>query len=181
MSASDKVSRRYEYPVFLRMSVPHPSQEDLDTAERSTPVLIAGFGQRAFNPHTTRCFSQFMACDRCHSVGDPKAPDNAKLLDITHGFGSERFPLKACDVTNDDDSCDPETDHRVYQLDQIQTRDGKPLVVIGHPEPNMSRVLSLEEIEAMRAITVPKDAAISTESSPGAISDPTWPRASNLE
>ena len=60
---------------------------------------IAGFGQRAFNPHTTRRVSQFMACDRCHSVGDPNAPDNATLLDITHGFGSERFPLKACDVT----------------------------------------------------------------------------------
>ncbi|MFP6685311.1 MAG: hypothetical protein VB934_11385, partial [Polyangiaceae bacterium] len=50
---------------------------------------IAGFGQRAINPHTTRRRSPFMACDRCHSVGDPAAPKNEVLLDITHGFGSE--------------------------------------------------------------------------------------------
>ncbi|MDP6943809.1 MAG: hypothetical protein QF464_06625, partial [Myxococcota bacterium] len=43
---------------------------------------IAGFGQRTFNPHTTRRTSQFMACDRCHTKGDPAAPDNEVLLDL---------------------------------------------------------------------------------------------------
>ena len=143
--------------------------------------VVAGFGQRTFNPHTTRRRSQFMACDRCHSVGDPANPDNAILLDITYGFGSKRFPAEACDVTNSDDSCDPATDFTTYQLDAIQTRAGLPLVVVGHPDPSPSRPLSLAEIERMRQIVVPEDPPISTEIPPGAESDDTWPAAQKLE
>jgi hypothetical protein len=144
---------------------------------------IAGFGQRAFNPHTTRRRSQFMACDRCHSVGDPAAPDNAVLLDITFGFGSQRFPQEACDVTVDKPVCDGESGQTTYQLDAIQTREGKPLVVIGHPDPIASRVLSLDEIARMRAVVVPKQSpiGISTPIPKDAITNPNWPFAQRVE
>ena len=142
---------------------------------------MASFGQRAFNPHTTRRKSQFMACDRCHTIGDPANPDNAVLLDITHGFGSERFPQEACDVTNDDESCDPATDWITYMLDAIQTREGEPLVIVGHPDPLESRPLTLEEIEAMRAILVPPDPPYSTPIPADALTNPKWPAAQQVE
>ncbi len=143
---------------------------------------MAGFGQRAFNPHTTRRRSQFMSCDRCHTVGDPAAPDNAVLLDITHGFGSERFPTVACDVSNDDTSCDPETDVMTYQLDAVMTRDGVPLVIVGHPDPIPSRVLTLEEVLRMRQVVVePGDIGITTVIPPNALTDPFWPPTIRVE
>jgi hypothetical protein len=138
---------------------------------------IAGFGQRAFNPHTTRRKSQFMACDRCHSKGDPAAPDNQVLLDLTHGFGTQRFLQEACDVTNQDQSCDPATDWTTYALDAIQTPAGEPLVVVGHPDPLPSRPLTLEEVERMRQVIVPADPPLETAIPPGAATDPAWPRA----
>jgi len=143
--------------------------------------VIPGFGQRAFNPHSTRKRSQFMACDRCHTVGDPAAPDNEVLLDLTHGFGTQRFMFEACDVTNADDSCDPSTDVTTYALDAIQTRAGLPLVTVGHPDPQESRPLSLDEIARMRAVVVPADAEIRTEIPTNAHQDPTWPQAQNVE
>ena len=143
---------------------------------------IAGFGQRAFNPHTTRRRSQFMACDRCHSVGDVNAPSNKVLLDITHGFGSQRYPQVACDVSNDDPSCDPETDVKTYQLDALQTATGLPLVVVGHPDPNESRVLTLQEISRMRQVVVSGDEiGISTPISATALTDPFWPPSQRVE
>lgn len=141
---------------------------------------IAGFGQRAFNPHTTRRRSAFMACDRCHSVGSVDKPENKVLLDITHGFGSERFPQPACDVSNDDDSCGP-GDQVTYQLDRLMTDDGKPLVVVGHPDPHESRVLSLKEVEAMRKVLVPQNPPYSTAIPPNAKTDPTWPAAQRVD
>ena len=117
-----------------------------------------------------------MACDRCHSVGDPASPDNQVLLDITFGFGSQRFPQQACDVTNADDSCDPVTDTKVYQLDRIQTHEGKPEVVVGHPDPIESRPLTLEEIEKMRNVTVPEGAPYKTVIAPDALTNPHWPK-----
>jgi len=143
--------------------------------------VIAGFGQRAFNPHSTRRRSQFMACDRCHSVGDPSAPDNAVLLDLTHGFGTDRFMEEACDVTNADESCDPATDVTTYRLDAIQTRMNENLVVVGHPDPMFSRPLDAEEIMRMRAIVVGPDEEIRTEIPADAATDPWWPRAQNVE
>ena len=144
---------------------------------------IAGFGQRAFNPHTTRRRSQFMACDRCHSVGDPSAPSNEVLLDITHGFGSERFPQEACDVTVPEPVCDGESGQKIYQLDAIQTRDGEPLVVVGHPDPIESRVLTLDEIARMRAVVVPEQSpiGISTPIPADAATNPRWPFAQQVE
>jgi hypothetical protein len=138
---------------------------------------IAGFGQRAFNPHTTRSRSVFMACDRCHTVGNIEAPDNEVLLDITHGFGSQRFPEEACDVTKPEEGCAPDTNRTTYLLDAIQTKDGEPLVVVGHPDPIESRPLTLEEIAKMRAVIVPGDSPehIHTPIPPGAESDPSWP------
>ena len=141
---------------------------------------IAGFGQRTFNPHTTRRRSQFMACDRCHSVGSVEDPENAVLLDITFGFGSQRFPQEACDVTNDDPSCGP-NDQRTYQLDAIQSRDGDPMVVVGHPDPLISRPLSLEEIDRMRQVLVPSWATYRTDIPPDAATDPNFPYAKQYD
>ena len=138
--------------------------------------VIAGFGQRAFNPHTTRRRSQFMACDRCHSVGSADKPTNEVLLDITYGFGSERFPQEGCDVSNEDDSC-LGSDRTVYQLDAIQTRTGEPLVVVGHPDPIESRPLTLEEIGRMREVLVPESPLYSTPIPANALTDRRWPAA----
>jgi hypothetical protein len=140
--------------------------------------VVAGFGQRAFDPHTTRRRSQFMACNRCHSEGDSASPQNAVLLDLSHGFGTMRFPFEACDVTNGDDSCSPETDVTMYPLDAIQTRAGLPLVVAA---PRGARPLSLEEVARMRAVVVPVDTPIRTDIPPGAARDPSWPRAQQVE
>ena len=144
---------------------------------------IAGFGQRAFNPHSTRSRSVFMACDRCHTVGDVESPDNLTLLDITHGFGSQRFMQEGCDVTNEDPSCDRSTDFTTYPLDAIQTKDGEPLVVVGHPDPIESRPLTLDEIDAMRKVVVPGDSPqhIHTPIPEGAGSDPQWPAFQPVE
>lgn len=137
---------------------------------------LPGFGQRAFNPHTTRRRSQFMACDRCHSVGSADKPTNEVLLDITYGFGSERFPQEGCDVSNEDDSC-LGSDRTVYQLDAIQTRTGEPLVVVGHPDPIESRPLTLEEIGRMREVLVPESPLYSTPIPANALTDRRWPAA----
>ncbi len=136
---------------------------------------MAGFGQRAFNPHTTQRLSPFTFCDRCHTVGDPAAPDNAVLLDVSYGFGTQRFPHKACDVSNEDPSCDPETDYITYWLDAIQTREGEPLVVVGHPDPMESRPLNLEEIDRMRQVIVPEEWPYRTEIPDDAATNVNWP------
>jgi len=142
--------------------------------------VMAGFGQRAYNPHTTRSRSQFMACDRCHSAGSVEAPTNAVLLDITHGFGSERFVFSGCDVTNNDESCDELTDFVNYRLDAIQTRDGTPLVIVGHEDPMESRPLTLDEVDAMRSVVADPNFPIKTEITPDAGTDPFWPAAQDL-
>lgn len=135
---------------------------------------IPGFGQRAFNPHTTARKSQFMACDRCHPVGSSTAPSNQVLLDVTWGFGSQRFPHRGCDVTNADPSCNRMTDWTTYQLDAIQTRAGTPLVAVGHDDPVVSRPLTLQEIDRMRAVVIPASRA-KTPVPPDAGADPNWP------
>ncbi len=140
----------------------------------------AGFGQRAFNPHTVRRRSSFMSCDRCHSVGSVEAPTNEALLDITHGFGSDRFIERGCDVSNADDTCDPDTDWTSYRLDAIIDRAGNPLVVVGHPDPQVSRPLSLEEIARMRAIVV-DDSYLPTPIPADARTNPEFPAAQNVE
>jgi hypothetical protein len=115
-------------------------------------VRRPAFGQRPIDPHTTRRQSRFAACERCHAA-EPDAdgaPANEALLDVTHGFGSHRFELSACDVLADP-SCGPDAPSTNYPLDAVIGRDGAPLVVIGHGEV---RPLSLDEIARMRAIEV---------------------------
>ncbi len=108
-------------------------------------------------------------------MGDPAAPDNAVLLDVSYGFGTQRFPHKACDVSNEDPSCDPETDYITYWLDAIQTREGEPLVVVGHPDPMESRPLNLEEIDRMRQVIVPEEWPYRTEIPDDAATNVNWP------
>jgi len=140
-----------------------------------TGRTFAAFGQRPVDPHTTRRVSPYQACDRCHTVGDPAAPDNAALLDITHGFGSQRFPYTGCDVTNADDTCDEVLDTMLYQRDAVIDAAGNPLVVIGQPNNGLTpaRPLTLEEIDAMRAVTVEAQTPVPE----GAESDPSFPGA----
>ena len=113
---------------------------------------MIGFGQRPVDPHTTRKTTTFMNCDRCHSVGSVDSPTNLPLLDLSHGFGSTRFPISLCDVSLTT-PCSEEN-KKIYQLDAIQTRDGTPLVV-PHPTQTSQSPLTLEEISRMRKVLVP--------------------------
>lgn len=142
---------------------------------------IAGFGQRPIDPHTTRRRSAFMACDRCHSVGDPAAPENDALLRITFGFGTERFPQAACDVTNEDKSCNIASDFVSYRLDAVQTEAHETLVVPEGLGPDTARPLNGEEVAKMRAVVVPAAPPLSTPTSEKALTDPRWPPAQKLE
>ncbi|MEW5847414.1 MAG: hypothetical protein AB2A00_01325 [Myxococcota bacterium] len=142
--------------------------------------VMPGFGQRAFNPHTTRRRSQFMACDRCHSVETTENPVNNVLLDLTYGFGTQRFLQQACDIQNEDPSCDPATDFTTYPLDAVQTREGQSLVVVGHPVPNLSRPLSLDEIDRMRSVVLPRGTYLETPCPNNAATDLAWPQPMRL-
>jgi hypothetical protein len=108
---------------------------------------VPSFGQRTVDPHTTRRASPFSRCERCHTQGDGA---NDAVLDVTHGFGSERVWVEACDVARDG-SCGPNAPRTTYALDAVIAPDGVPLVVPGH---GASRPLSLEEIDRMRSIAV---------------------------
>ena len=109
-------------------------------------------------------------------------PSREVLLDIAHGFGSQRYPQEGCDLTNDDQSCSAETDFTTYQLDALMTREGEPLVVVGHPDPIPSRVLTLEEVARMRQVVVdPNALGITTPISSDAATDPFWPPAVRVE
>ncbi len=137
--------------------------------------IMAGFGQRTVDPHTTQRRSQFMACDRCHSVGNSQNPSNAVLLDMTYGFGTDRYLYDACDITEEGTRCEPGAPTMTHRMDAIQTRDGRPLVVVGHEGDYVSRPLTLEEIQRMRDIIVPDDALLSTEIPEDASTNPFWP------
>jgi len=143
--------------------------------------VIAGFGQRPFNPHTTRRRSAFMACDRCHSVADAATPLNEVLLDLTHGFGTQRFIHTACDVSNADPSCDPITDVVPYALDAILQRDGRSLVAVGHDHPQPARPLTLDEILRMRQVVVPANRPLTTPLPADARTNPDWPPALQMD
>lgn len=153
-------------PLFSRVPRTFPAADG----------AVAGFGQRAIDPHTTRRRSQFQTCDRCHSAGSAAAPTNEALLDVAHGFGSERFDVRACAVSDEGARTSCEADE-TYHLDAVMTRDGAPLVVMGHPYPSPSRPLTLEEIGAMRAIEV--EAA--TPVPPDARTNAAWPAARKVE
>ena len=116
-----------------------------------------------------------MACDRCHSVGDPVEPDNRVLLDITHGFGSQRFPYVSYEVC---DACD---EPYTYQLDAVIDADGQSQVVVGHDYPAVSRPLTLEEIAAMRAIVVDPAPPFVTPIPPDAATNPAFPASRPMD
>jgi hypothetical protein len=122
------------------MSVKNGAGETIvEKKVRTTREGHVGHGHRAFHPHTTQRWSPFMRCDRCHTVaGDP---DNAALLDVVMGFGSDRYL---------------ETDGAgtTYRLDQIQTQDHEPTVAVGHDEPQVSGPLTPEVVARMRAVVV---------------------------
>ncbi len=138
-----------------------------------------GFGQRPIDPHTTRRVSAFMACDRCHSEGDAEAPDNEALLDLTHGFGTERFVVETCDVAAAP-GCEAGAPTKAHRLDAVQTRTGEALVVPATLGPEAARPLTFEEIGRMRAIGVPADAWPRTEP-PQSSGDTRWPRPVRVE
>lgn len=137
--------------------------------------VMPGFGQRTVDPHTTQRRSQFMACDRCHSVGSTTNPTNQILLDMTYGFGTDRYLYDACDITIEGTRCAPGAATITHRMDAIQTRDGTPLVVVGHEGEYVSRPLTLDEIQRMKDILVPDDAPISTEIPEDAATNPFWP------
>ena len=118
-----------------------------------------------------------MACDRCHSVGSVASPDNEVLLVITHGFGSERYLYDACDITQPDARCEPGAATTTHRLDAIQTKEGEPLVVVGHEGEHVSRPLTLEEIQRMRRVLVPDGVPLMTDIPEDAATDPFWPKA----
>lgn len=127
---------------------------------RDAPRVLDGqtsFGQRPIDPHTTRRLSPFASCDRCHPRGDDPAaePDNAVLLDLTYGFGTERFVFEG------------------YRLDAIQTREHDPLVTLDETD---NRPLSAEDIDAMLQHWLPSDTP-ETEIPEDAATNPRWPSA----
>ena len=68
-----------------------------------------------------------------------------------------------------------------YQLDAVLTRDGKPLVAVGHPDPMESRPLNLDEIKRMRDVVVPANAPYRTEIPADAKTNVRWPFAQKME
>lgn len=137
---------------------------------QGTPLI--GHGQRAVDPHTTQKRSQFMACDRCHSVGSQENPSNAALLDITHGFGSQRFIYNACELGK---SCADADDWVPYPLDALLDSEGKSLIARDPADGQAARPLTLGEIGRMRAIVLQGDEGWSTPVPPDARTNPAFP------
>ena len=98
-----------------------------------------GNGHRAYHPHTVQRWSPFMRCERCHTV--PGDAENAERFDQVVGFGTDRY-------------IEVDGNGAGWRLDQVQTRDGEPTVLIGHEGEYKSRPLNLEEIERMRAVEI---------------------------
>ncbi|MCA9517141.1 MAG: hypothetical protein KC635_19505, partial [Myxococcales bacterium] len=130
--------------------------------------VIAGFGQRAVSPHTIQRTSQLGNCDRCHAVGSAADPENAALLDLTYGFGTDRFDVVACPPGDDAPCDDLAADGVTYRLDAVVDREGRPLVAVGH---GTSRPLTLAEMARMRAVVVPAETPVPDD----AREDPAWP------
>ena len=83
-----------------------------------------------------------MRCERCHTV--PGDAANAERFDQVVGFGTDRY-------------IEVDGNGMGWRLDQVQTRDGEPTVLIGHEGEYKSRPLNLEEIERMRAVEIEVD------------------------
>ena len=97
-------------------------------------------GHRAFNPHTTVRISPYASCRTCHPSENE---DNAARLRETMGFGTDRF-------------IETDGEGREWVLDRLMDPETyAPEVVVGHDEPEVSRPLPRETIEAMMRVTVP--------------------------
>jgi|GEM_PF-643072 len=113
---------------------------------RRGPQGQVGHGHRAFNPHTIQKWSPFMRCERCHPTANGK---NQEKLDLAMGFGTKRF-------------IETDGSGNKWILDQIQDKNFKPTVLIGHNEPKKSQPLTEAIIKRMKAYQVkspecPKD------------------------
>ncbi len=86
---------------------------------------VPGFGQRTFQPHTTRVRSPFSACGRCHIRSDGA---NRSVVEVTVGLGSDRYEWE-------------DEAGKVYKLDAIVDAQGGLLVDVGHDAPEESRPL----------------------------------------
>lgn len=99
----------------------------------------SGMGARAVNPHTTRSFGRFSICSKCHLKQDES---NRKAVELTWGFGSDRFKFT-------------DGNGKTWRQDQLQTKDYKSLVTVGHDDPSVSRPLDKAVIERLQKIKVP--------------------------
>ncbi len=100
---------------------------------RRGPQGQIGHGHRAFSPHTIRKWSPFMGCARCHLREDGK---NKTKIDLAVGFGTDRF-------------LETDGNGKTWRLDQVQDRNFKPVVLIGHNEPKKSTPLTAAIVKRM--------------------------------
>ena len=81
----------------------------VDKQPRRTVHDAPGHGHRAIDPHTTRRWSPFMNCRRCHEGASAR---------VAAGLGSNRY------VTTDGNGV-------AHRLDQVQTEQGESVVTFG--------------------------------------------------
>ena len=82
----------------------------VDKQPRRTVHDAPGHGHRAIDPHTTRRWSPFMNCRRCHEGASAR---------VAAGLGSNRY------VTTDGNGV-------AHRLDQVQTEQGESVVTLGY-------------------------------------------------
>ena len=99
----------------------------------------SGMGARAVHPHTTRSFARFSLCTKCHLKKDDS---NRKAVEMTWGFGSDRFLFT-------------DGNGKTWRQDQLLTKDYESLVTVGHDDPSVSRPLDKQTIEKLKTIRVP--------------------------
>jgi len=102
-------------------------QRMVDKQPRRTVHDASGHGHRAIDPHTTRRWSPFMNCKRCHE---------GETARLAAGFGTDRF------VTTDGNG-------RPHRLDQVQTEEGESLVTFGPQLEVRSAPLPLDVISRL--------------------------------
>ena len=125
---------------LFKTAIDGTGKKVIDKQVRRGPHGEIGHGQRTFNPHTIRRWTNFMKCSRCHME---QGEGNKVELDVTLGFGSKRFVEK-------------DGNGKEWYLDQIQTRDFKPLVLVGHDQPKKSKPLSEATIKKMLSFRLAK-------------------------
>jgi hypothetical protein len=99
----------------------------LDKAPRRTIHDDPGHGHRAVDPHTTRRWSPFMNCRRCHEA------DSARLA---AGYGSDRF-------------LEPDGRGQMHRLDALRDQGDEPLVTFGPRQEVRASALPLDLVSRM--------------------------------